>query len=36
VYFNPEGKTIDLKPTYEIRHLQELELLLWGKAVPHS
>jgi putative hydrolase of the HAD superfamily len=28
VYFNPEGKTIDLKPTYEIRHLQELELLL--------
>jgi putative hydrolase of the HAD superfamily len=28
VYFNPEGKTIDLKPTHEIRHLQELELLL--------
>jgi putative hydrolase of the HAD superfamily len=28
VYFNPEGKPIDLKPTYEIRHLQELELLL--------
>jgi putative hydrolase of the HAD superfamily len=28
VYFNPEGKNIDLQPTYEIRHLQELELLL--------
>jgi putative hydrolase of the HAD superfamily len=28
VYFNPEGKSIDLQPTYEIRHLQELELLL--------
>ena len=28
VYFNPEGKPTDLSPTYEIRHLQELELLL--------
>lgn len=28
VFFNPEGKSIDLKPTYEIRHLQELEQLL--------
>lgn len=28
VFFNPDGKTIDLKPTYEIRHLQELEQLL--------
>jgi putative hydrolase of the HAD superfamily len=28
VFFNPEGKTIDLKPTYEIRHLQELQDLL--------
>lgn len=28
VYFNPEGKAIELKPTYEIKHLQELESLL--------
>ncbi|MCR9082915.1 YjjG family noncanonical pyrimidine nucleotidase [Algoriphagus sp. NF] len=28
VYFNPEGKTIALTPTYEIRHLRELEQLL--------
>ena len=28
VFFNPDGKTIDLKPTYEIRHLKELEQLL--------
>ena len=28
VFFNPEGKSIELKPTYEIRHLQELEQLL--------
>ena len=28
VYFNPEGKVIDLQPTYEISHLQELEQLL--------
>lgn len=28
VFFNPEGKTIDLNPTYEIRHLKELEQLL--------
>lgn len=28
VYFNPEGKQIDLKPTYTIAHLKELEGLL--------
>lgn len=28
VYFNPEGKSTDLKPTYTIAHLQELEQLL--------
>jgi putative hydrolase of the HAD superfamily len=28
VYFNPEGKQIDLKPTYTIAHLKELESLL--------
>jgi len=28
VFFNPEGKTTDLKPTYEISHLQELQDLL--------
>jgi putative hydrolase of the HAD superfamily len=28
VYFNPEGKEIDLKPTYTIAHLQELESIL--------
>jgi putative hydrolase of the HAD superfamily len=28
VFFNPEGKTTDLNPTYEIRHLKELEQLL--------
>lgn len=28
VFFNPEGKKIDLKPTYEIKHLRELESLL--------
>lgn len=28
VYFNPEGKTIELKPTYTISHLKELEDLL--------
>lgn len=28
VYFNPEGKKIDLNPTYTIAHLKELEGLL--------
>ncbi|WP_297338355.1 YjjG family noncanonical pyrimidine nucleotidase [Algoriphagus sp.] len=28
VYFNPEGKISDILPTYEIKHLQELETLL--------
>ncbi|MFN3761089.1 MAG: YjjG family noncanonical pyrimidine nucleotidase [Algoriphagus aquaeductus] len=28
VYFNPEGKSIDLTPTFEIRHLKELESFL--------
>jgi putative hydrolase of the HAD superfamily len=28
VFFNPEGKSIELKPTYEISHLQELQDLL--------
>ena len=28
VYFNPEGKEIELKPTYTIAHLQELESIL--------
>ncbi|GAA0880738.1 YjjG family noncanonical pyrimidine nucleotidase [Algoriphagus jejuensis] len=28
VFFNPEGKTIELKPTYTISHLRELEDLL--------
>jgi putative hydrolase of the HAD superfamily len=28
VYFNPEGKQTAIPATYEIRHLQELELLL--------
>jgi len=28
VYFNPEGKETPIPATYEIRHLQELELLL--------
>jgi putative hydrolase of the HAD superfamily len=28
VFFNPEGKEIELKPTFEIRHLKELEQLL--------
>lgn len=28
VFFNPEGKTIALKPTYTISHLRELEDLL--------
>ncbi|MCM0060013.1 MAG: YjjG family noncanonical pyrimidine nucleotidase [Algoriphagus sp.] len=28
VYFNPEGKKTTIPATYEIRHLQELELLL--------
>lgn len=28
VYFNPEGKETTILATYEIRHLQELELLL--------
>lgn len=28
VFFNPEGKEIELKPTYTIAHLKELELLL--------
>lgn len=28
VFFNPEGKEIDLKPTYTISHLKELEALL--------
>jgi putative hydrolase of the HAD superfamily len=28
VFFNPSGKKIDLIPTYEINHLQELESLL--------
>ena len=28
VYFNPEGKSTDLKPTYTIAHLRELEELL--------
>ncbi|WP_338219958.1 YjjG family noncanonical pyrimidine nucleotidase [Algoriphagus sp. oki45] len=28
VFFNPDGKTIELKPTFEIRHLKELESLL--------
>ncbi len=28
VFFNPEGKTIALTPTYEISHLQQLEELL--------
>ncbi|MFC3415863.1 YjjG family noncanonical pyrimidine nucleotidase [Algoriphagus hitonicola] len=28
VYFNPEGKVSDILPTYEIKHLQELETLL--------
>ena len=28
VFFNPEGKTIELKPTYTISHLKELEDLL--------
>ena len=28
VYFNPEEKIIELKPTFEIRHLKELESLL--------
>ncbi len=28
VFFNPEGKTIDLKPTYTISHLKQLEDLL--------
>jgi len=28
VYFNPEGKETSITATYEIRHLQELELLL--------
>lgn len=28
VFFNPEGKTIELNPTYEIHHLRELEDLL--------
>lgn len=28
VFFNPEGKEIDLKPTYTISHLRELEDLL--------
>jgi putative hydrolase of the HAD superfamily len=28
VYFNPEGKQIELQPTYTIAHLRELEALL--------
>ncbi|GMQ34673.1 YjjG family noncanonical pyrimidine nucleotidase [Algoriphagus taiwanensis] len=28
VFFNPDGKSIELKPTFEIRHLKELESLL--------
>lgn len=28
VFFNPEGKSIDLQPTYTIAHLRELEDLL--------
>lgn len=28
VYFNPDGKSIELKPTYTISHLRELEDLL--------
>ncbi|MDI1325046.1 MAG: YjjG family noncanonical pyrimidine nucleotidase [Algoriphagus sp.] len=28
VFFNPEGKEIELKPTYTISHLKELEALL--------
>ncbi len=28
VYFNPAGKVIEIKPTYEIKHLRELESLL--------
>ena len=28
VFFNPEGRKIDLQPTFEIRHLKELEDLL--------
>ncbi|MBN3520435.1 YjjG family noncanonical pyrimidine nucleotidase [Algoriphagus lutimaris] len=28
VYFNPEGKAIELKPTYTISHLRELESIL--------
>lgn len=28
VFFNPEGREITVKPTYEIRHLRELEDLL--------
>lgn len=28
VFFNPDGKTIHLNPTFEIRHLKELEALL--------
>lgn len=28
IFFNPEGKKIELQPTYEIRHLKELEDLL--------
>jgi putative hydrolase of the HAD superfamily len=28
VYFNPDGKTTEIQPTYEIRHLKELEDLL--------
>lgn len=28
VFFNPHGKPSELKPTYEINHLRELELLL--------
>lgn len=28
VFFNPEGREIAIKPTYEIRHLRELEDLL--------
>jgi putative hydrolase of the HAD superfamily len=28
VFFNPEGKSIDLTPTYTISHLKQLEDLL--------
>lgn len=28
VFFNPDGKAIELNPTFEIRHLKELESLL--------